>query len=73
MSVEVPAPPTQVLHRLLRQRPLWLEDLQQETVLERLDQNTDLYRYSRRHMAPQPSREYVLLRSGQDANGFSSF
>ncbi|XP_056911058.1 stAR-related lipid transfer protein 13-like isoform X4 [Takifugu flavidus] len=63
VSVEVPATPSEVLHRLLRERPLWLADLQQEKVLESLDQRTDLYQYSRHNMAPQPSREYVVLRS----------
>lgn len=62
MSVEVGAAPREVLQRLLRERPLWLADLHQETVLESLDPRTDLYRYSRHSMAPQPSREYVVLR-----------
>lgn len=63
MIVEVPASPSEVLHRLLTERPLWLADLQQEKVLEILDKQTDLYQFSCRNMAPQPSREYVVLRS----------
>lgn len=62
VGVEVPAAPSDVLHRLLRERPLWLADLQQEKVLESLDRQTDLYQYSCHDMAPQPSREYVVLR-----------
>lgn len=63
VSVEVPATPGEVLHRLLRERPRWLADLQQEKVLESLDPRTDLYQYCRHNMAPQPSRDYVVLRS----------
>lgn len=63
MSLEVPAAASEVLHRLLRERPLWLADLQHEKVLEILDKRTDLYQYSCRNMAPQPSCEYVVLRS----------
>lgn len=65
VSVEVPATPSEVLHRLLRECPLWLADLQQEKVLEILDKQTDLYQYSCHNMAPQPSCEYVVLRSGE--------
>lgn len=65
VSVEVPATPSEVLHRLLRECPLWLADLQQEKVLEILDKQTDLYQYSCHNMAPQPSCEYVVLRSGK--------
>lgn len=64
MSVEVPATPIEVLQRLLRERPLWQTGLEQEKVLETLDKQTDVYQYSCRNMAPQPSCDYVVLRSG---------
>lgn len=64
MSVEVLATPSEVLQRLLRERPLWQTELQQEKVLETLDKQTDVYQYSCRNMAPQPSCDYVVLRSG---------
>lgn len=64
VSVEVLATPSEVLQRLLRERPLWQTELQQEKVLETLDKQTDVYQYSCRNMAPQPSCDYVVLRSG---------
>ncbi|KAJ7997459.1 hypothetical protein DPEC_G00229230 [Dallia pectoralis] len=63
VSVEVCAPPGEVLERLLRQRPLWQTDVLQETVLETLDRQTDIYQYSLRSMVPHPNTEYVVLRS----------
>lgn len=64
VCVEVSASPSEVLQRLLRERPLWQAELQQEKVLETLDKQTDVYQYSCRNMAPQPSCDYVVLRSG---------
>lgn len=64
MCFEVSATPTEVLHRLLRERPLWQTELQQEKVLETLDKQTDVYQYSCQNMAPQPSCDYVVLRLG---------
>lgn len=64
VSVEVAANPSEVLQRLLRERPLWQAELQQEKVLETLDKQTDVYQYSCCNMAPQPSCDYVVLRSG---------
>ncbi|XP_021180267.2 stAR-related lipid transfer protein 13 isoform X5 [Fundulus heteroclitus] len=63
VSLEVSAPPTEVLQRLLKGRSLWQTELQQEKVLETLDKQTDVYHYSCCNMAPQPSCDYVVLRS----------
>ncbi|XP_068456556.1 stAR-related lipid transfer protein 13-like isoform X1 [Clinocottus analis] len=63
VCIEVSATPDEVLQRLLRERPLWQTDLQQEKVLETLDKQTDVYHYSYYNMAPQPSCDYVVLRS----------
>uniref|UniRef100_A0A665VYI6 StAR-related lipid transfer (START) domain containing 13a n=1 Tax=Echeneis naucrates TaxID=173247 RepID=A0A665VYI6_ECHNA len=63
VSVEVSAAPPEVLQRLLKERPLWQTELQHEKVLETLDKQTDVYQYSCCNMAPQPSCDYVVLRS----------
>ncbi|XP_056300704.1 stAR-related lipid transfer protein 13 isoform X5 [Pseudoliparis swirei] len=63
VCVEVSATPDEVLQRLLRERPLWQTDLQQEKVLETLDKQTDVYQYSYYNMEPHPSCDYVVLRS----------
>ena len=64
VCVEVSANPSEVLQRLLRERPLWQTELQREKVLETLDKQTDVYQYSCRNMSPQPSCHYVVLRPG---------
>lgn len=63
VCVEVSATPSEVLQRLLKERHLWQTELQQEKVLETLDKQTDVYQYSCRNMAPQPSCDYLVLRS----------
>ncbi|XP_060910992.1 stAR-related lipid transfer protein 13-like isoform X2 [Labrus mixtus] len=63
VCVEVAATPSEVLQRLLRERPLWHVELQQEKVLETLDKQTDVYQYSCCNMAPHPSCDFVVLRS----------
>ncbi|KAM3601020.1 uncharacterized protein V6R79_006153 [Siganus canaliculatus] len=63
VCVEVLATPSEVLQWLLRERPVWQTELQQEKVLETLDKQTDVYQYSCRNMAPQPICDYVVLRS----------
>uniref|UniRef100_A0A8D0KUD6 StAR related lipid transfer domain containing 8 n=1 Tax=Strix occidentalis caurina TaxID=311401 RepID=A0A8D0KUD6_STROC len=64
VSTDVEAPPAAVLHRVLRERHLWDEDLLQSKVLEALDKNLEVYHYVTDSMAPHPRRDCVLLRPG---------
>lgn len=61
-SVEVEAPPSVVLNRVLRERHLWDEDFEQWKVVETLDRQTEIYQYVLSSMAPHPSRDFVVLR-----------
>lgn len=61
-SVEVEAPPSVVLNRVLRERHLWDEDFVQWKVVETLDKQTEIYQYVLNSMAPHPSRDFVVLR-----------
>eukprot|EP00079_Xenopus_tropicalis_P021342 XP_012812634.1 PREDICTED: stAR-related lipid transfer protein 13 isoform X1 [Xenopus tropicalis] len=63
VSVEVEAPPSVVLNRILRERQLWDDDLLQSKVIESLDNQTEVYQYVLNSMAPHPSRDFVVLRS----------
>ncbi|KAJ8280133.1 hypothetical protein GJAV_G00050910 [Gymnothorax javanicus] len=63
VSVEVEAPPSVVLNRVLRERHLWDIDLLQWKVLETLDKQTEVYQYVLNRMPPHPSRDFVVLRS----------
>ncbi|XP_019486903.1 PREDICTED: stAR-related lipid transfer protein 13 isoform X3 [Hipposideros armiger] len=62
-SVEVEAPPSIVLNRVLRERHLWDEDFVQWKVVESLDKQTEIYQYVLNSMAPHPSRDFVVLRT----------
>ncbi|KAM6177933.1 stAR-related lipid transfer protein 13 isoform 2-T2 [Rhynchocyon petersi] len=62
-SVEVEAPPSVVLNRVLRERHLWDEHFVQWKVLLSLDQHTEIYQYVLNSMAPHPSRDFVILRT----------
>ncbi|KAM5289021.1 stAR-related lipid transfer protein 13 isoform 2-T2 [Ctenodactylus gundi] len=62
-AVEVEAPPTVVLNRVLRERHLWDEDFVQWKVVETLDRQTEVYQYVLNSMAPHPSRDFVVLRT----------
>ncbi|KAM3910453.1 stAR-related lipid transfer protein 8 isoform 2-T2 [Leptodactylus fuscus] len=62
VSAEVEAPPSSLLHRVLRERHLWDEDLLQGRVVEPLDQNTDVFHYVTDSMAPHPRRQFLVLR-----------
>ncbi|XP_078231412.1 stAR-related lipid transfer protein 13 isoform X9 [Callithrix jacchus] len=62
-SVEVEAPPSVVLNRVLRERHLWDEDFVQWKVVESLDRQTEIYQYVLNSMAPHPARDFVVLRT----------
>ncbi|KAJ8412481.1 hypothetical protein AAFF_G00128170 [Aldrovandia affinis] len=63
VTVEVEAPPSVVLNRVLRERHLWDVDLLQWKVPETLDKQTEVYQYLLNRMPPHPSRDFVVLRS----------
>lgn len=62
VSVEVEAPPSVVLNRVLRERHLWDVDLLQWKVCETLDKQTEVFQYALSCMPPHPSREFLVLR-----------
>ncbi|XP_062431609.1 rho GTPase-activating protein 7 isoform X2 [Rhea pennata] len=62
-TIEIPATPEEVLNRLLKEQHLWDEDLIDSKVIETLDSQTDIYQYIQNSMAPQPARDFVVLRT----------
>ncbi|XP_063288238.1 stAR-related lipid transfer protein 8 isoform X1 [Pelobates fuscus] len=62
VSTEVEAPPSSLLHRVLRERHLWDDDLLQEKVVDTLEQNTEIFHYVTDSMAPHPRRQFLVLR-----------
>ncbi|CAL8349238.1 unnamed protein product [Arctogadus glacialis] len=65
VSVEVEAPPSVVLNRVLRERHLWDVDLLQWKVTETPDRQTEVFQYVLSRMPPHPSRDFVVIRSWQ--------
>uniref|UniRef100_A0A671NRM2 StAR-related lipid transfer (START) domain containing 13b n=1 Tax=Sinocyclocheilus anshuiensis TaxID=1608454 RepID=A0A671NRM2_9TELE len=63
VSVEVEAPPSVVLNRVLRERRLWDVDLMNWKVCEVLDRQTEVFQFVLNCMPPHPSRDFVVLRS----------
>uniref|UniRef100_A0AAZ3NU00 StAR-related lipid transfer protein 13 n=1 Tax=Oncorhynchus tshawytscha TaxID=74940 RepID=A0AAZ3NU00_ONCTS len=63
VAVEVEAPPSVLLNRVLRERHLWDVDLLQWKVAETLDRHTEVFHYVLNRMPPHPSRDFLVLRS----------
>ncbi|PVD34960.1 hypothetical protein C0Q70_06241 [Pomacea canaliculata] len=61
-SVEIEAPPIEVLNRILHERHTWDDDLLSWLVLERLDRHADVFQYVLNCMAPHPPRVFTVLR-----------
>ncbi|CAM9610528.1 unnamed protein product [Lampetra planeri] len=61
--VEVGAPACEVLHRVLRERNLWDPDLLGESILESLDDQTEIYQIVQDSTPLFSKRDYVLLRT----------
>ncbi|XP_059147333.1 uncharacterized protein LOC131935064 [Physella acuta] len=59
---DIEAPPIEVLRRIMHERHTWDEDLLSWSVVERLDQHSDIFQYVLNSMAPHPSRHFCILR-----------
>ncbi|XP_055524995.1 rho GTPase-activating protein 7 isoform X2 [Wyeomyia smithii] len=55
---EVEAPPTEVINHILNERHLWDDHLLKAKIVERLDDDTDVYQY----VCGQPVTDYCVLR-----------
>ena len=64
-GVEVAAPPVDVVERLLRERHLWDDDMIKWRVVQRLDNETEVFQYVVNVMVPHPARDFCELRSTQ--------
>ncbi|XP_070197545.1 serine-rich adhesin for platelets-like isoform X2 [Littorina saxatilis] len=61
-SVEIEAPPIEVLNRILHERHKWDDDMVSWDVVERLDKHSDVFHYVLNSMAPHPPRHFMVLR-----------
>lgn len=67
-SVEVEAPQTELLHRLLREQELWEGGLRQAAVIQTLSKDAEVYhclvQEQGHSLGSRPSQERLLLRYG---------
>ncbi|XP_054270590.1 rho GTPase-activating protein 7 isoform X2 [Macrosteles quadrilineatus] len=68
-STEVEAPPTELLHRVLRERHLWDTSLLKWRVVARLEPQAEVFQYVTSSMAPLPAKDYCVLRSWRTEMG----
>ncbi len=61
-TVELLAPPVEVLNRVLRERHLWDDDMIEGPCVEALDSQTEIFSYQLSTMAPHPTRHFCELR-----------
>ncbi|XP_075226717.1 rhoGTPase activating protein [Lycorma delicatula] len=63
VSTEVEAPPTELLHRVLRERQLWDSSLLKWRVVTRLEPQAEIFQYVTASMLPLPPKDYCVLRT----------
>lgn len=65
VCAEVEAPPSEVLHRLLRERHKWDQDLQTARIVAQIDKHCEVFQFVRRRMESLPNEEYCVVRCWQ--------
>ncbi|XP_045482569.1 rho GTPase-activating protein 7 isoform X2 [Harmonia axyridis] len=59
---DIDAPPSEVMHRILRERHLWDLELMSAKIVVQLDKNTEIFQYGRKRMTSLPVEEYCVVR-----------
>ncbi|KAJ8923792.1 hypothetical protein NQ315_010374 [Exocentrus adspersus] len=60
---EIEAPPTEVLHRILRERHIWDPDLNSAKIVSQLEKRAEIFQYVRKRLSPLPNEEYCVVRT----------
>ncbi|XP_056646432.1 stAR-related lipid transfer protein 13 [Diorhabda sublineata] len=63
ISAEIEAPPSEVTHRILRERHMWDSDLVSAKIIAQLDNQTEIFQYVRKSIVPVPNEEYCVIRT----------
>lgn len=63
ICADIEAPPSEVLHRLLRERHKWDQELQSAKIVAQIDKNCEIFQYVRRNIEPLPDEEYCVVRT----------
>ncbi|KAL3290013.1 hypothetical protein HHI36_023387 [Cryptolaemus montrouzieri] len=62
VMADVDAPPSEVMHRILRERHVWDLELMSAKIVMQLDKNTEIFQYGRKRMSLLPIEEYCVVR-----------
>ncbi|XP_060516110.1 rho GTPase-activating protein 7 [Cylas formicarius] len=62
-SAEIEAPPTEVLHRLIRERHIWDPELRSAKIIAQLEPRTEVFQYVRGSIVPRQAEEYCVVRT----------
>lgn len=63
VSAEIEAPPSEVLHRLLRERHIWDPELRSAKIVAQLELRSEVFQFVRGSIAPRPAEEYCVVRT----------
>ncbi|KAJ8969835.1 hypothetical protein NQ317_007708 [Molorchus minor] len=63
VSADIEAPPSEVLHRILRERHIWDPDLHSAKILAQLEKKAEVFLYVRKNINPLPLKEYCIVRT----------
>lgn len=63
VSAEVDAPPSEVLHRIVRERHIWDPELHSAKIVSQLQKNCEIFQFVRRKIVPLPNEEYCVIRT----------
>ncbi|XP_030756600.1 rho GTPase-activating protein 7 isoform X2 [Sitophilus oryzae] len=63
VTAEIEAPPSEVLHRLLREKHVWDPELRSAKIVAQLEQKSEIFQYVRASITPRPAEEYCIVRT----------
>ncbi|KAF5274760.1 hypothetical protein FQR65_LT04313 [Abscondita terminalis] len=63
VCADIEAPPTEVVHRILRERHIWDDDLHSAKIIAQMNKNSEVFHYVRRNIAPLPQMDYCVIRT----------
>lgn len=63
VCAEIEAPPSEVLHRILRERHIWDPDIRAIKCVMQLETRSEVFQLVRGSTAPRPAEEYLVVRT----------
>lgn len=63
VAADIEAPPTEVLHRILRERHIWDDDLHSAKIIAQLNKHSEIFHYVRRNIVPLLYVDYCVVRT----------